>query len=187
MQYLGLTIKNDRFYVDELLEKVSEKRLSDFKLTDIYDAIIDNDHDAIMNGYCKKEYFNSLLYWSAPKIAFLIENGRPYEQYKYKVIESEKKGIIYLIKIGEGLYKFGRTKDIKRRFLEYPRGSQIIRWEYVDNQVEAEKILLATVKESNGKLYQGNEYFYFKNAKEPEEIFEKALKRLKYIEPERHQ
>ena len=115
MQYLGLTIKNDRFYVDELLEKVSEKRLSDFKLTDIYDAIIDNDHDAIMNGYCKKEYFNSLLYWSAPKIAFLIENGKPYEQYKYKVIESEKKGIIYLIKIGEGLYKFGRTKDIKRR------------------------------------------------------------------------
>ena len=181
MEYLGVVLKNGRFNVDEMLEKISEKKLSDFKLSEIYDAIIENDNDAIMNGMCKKEYFNSLLYWAAPKIAFLIENNRPYQKFREKIISSEKQGVIYLIKISNNLYKFGRTKNLRKRFLQYPRGSQILKFEYVNNQIESEKILLNTVKEYNGKLYHGNEYFYFDRDSEPIEIFEKSMKKIETL------
>ena len=35
MEYLGVELKNGRFNVDEMLEKISEKKLSDFKLSEI--------------------------------------------------------------------------------------------------------------------------------------------------------
>ena len=51
----------------------------------------------------------------------------------------------------------------------------------MNNQVESEKILLNTVKEYNGKLFHGNEYFHFGKDSEPIEIFEKAMKKIEIL------
>ena len=178
MQYLQITLVNDRFNIDDMLSIVSNKTYKDFKQTDIYKAIIDSDNDAIMEGMCKKEYFNSILYWSCPKIAFLIENGKPWKHAKEECIKNEGKGLIYLVKIGENLYKYGRTKNMRKRLSGYPRGSVLLRNDYVNDMINAEKILLNAAKESNGRLFQGNEYYYYENNEEPTEVHNLALKRI---------
>ena len=87
MKHLNITSEKGRFCVDDMLSLVSDKTLQDFRRTDIYSAIMDSDHNAIMDGTCKNEYFNSLLYWACPKIAFLIENGKPWQQKKQEALK----------------------------------------------------------------------------------------------------
>ena len=178
MKHLGLTSEKGRFYVDDMLSLVSDKTLQDFRRTDIYSAIMDSDHDAIMDGTCKNEYFNSLLYWACPKIAFLIENGKPWQQKKQEALKGANMGIIYLIKIGEHLYKYGRTKNMRKRILGYPHGSTLLRNDYVQDMYRAEKILLDTVKESDGRLFHGNEYFYLDNDDVAIKCYKKALEKI---------
>ena len=76
MDEIQIELIDGRFNVNEMLSRVSNKTLQDYKNTDIYQSLIENDNSAIMNGMCKAEYFNSLLYWACPKIAFLIEMVR---------------------------------------------------------------------------------------------------------------
>ena len=85
MEEIQIELIDGRFNVNEMLSRVSNKTLQDYKNnktlqdyknTDIYQSLIENDNSAIMNGMCKAEYFNSLLYWACPKIAFLIENHK---------------------------------------------------------------------------------------------------------------
>ena len=176
MDELQVELIDGRFDVNEMLGRFSKKTLQDYKNTEIYESLIQNDPSAIMNGLCKKEYFNSLLYWANPKIAFLIENKMPWRHLKEPSMKEG--GCLYLIKIAEHLYKYGRTKNIRKRLLQYPKGSTLIRHDYVDDMVQAEKILLNTVKESNGTLFHGNEYFYFENDNEPIEIYRRGLYRI---------
>ena len=176
MDYLGISIENGRFNVDDMLKLVSNKTLRDFRYTEIFKAIIESDNDAIMDGYSKIEYFNSLLYWAAPKVAFLIENHKPWKEKKEESLKSG--GSIYLIRIGERLYKYGRTKNMRKRILQYPQGSTLLRNDFVNDMIKAEKVLLNTVKESNGRLFHGNEYFTLEDDNEATKIYDLAIERI---------
>ena len=54
----------------------------------------------------------------------------------------------------------------------------IIKYENVDDMFQSEKILLNCANESNGRLFTGNEFYYFDNEDEPLEVFNKALSRI---------
>ena len=108
--------KNTEIY--ESLIQFSKKTLQDYKNTEIYESLIQNDPSAIMNGLCKKEYFNSLLYWANPKIAFLIENKMPWRHLKEPSMKEG--GCLYLIKISEhGFFSFSPKKIVT--FLIFPQ------------------------------------------------------------------
>ena len=67
---------------------------------------------------------------------------------------------------------------MRKRLSGYPRGSVLLRNDYVNDMINAEKILLNAAKESNGRLFQGNEYYYYENNEEPTEVYNLALKRI---------
>ena len=43
----------------------------------------------------------------------------------------------------------------------------------------AEKVLLNCANESNGRLYNGNEFYYFEDQNEPLKVFDLALERIR--------
>ena len=175
MDELQIELIDGRFSVNDMLSQISNKTLKDFKKTDIYTSLIENDHDAIMNEMCKKEYFNCILYWACPKIAFLIENHKPWRHLKDVVLKEG--GCLYLIKISDHLYKYGRTKNIKKRLLQYPHGSTLMKLVYVDDMVKSEKVLLDTVKEQ-ANVFHGNEYFYLENDQKAIELYNKGITKI---------
>ena len=175
MDEIQIELIDGRFNVNEMLSRVSNKTLQDYKNTDIYQSLIENDNSAIMNGMCKAEYFNSLLYWACPKIAFLIENHKPWRHIKDIVMKEG--GSLYLIRISEHLYKYGRTKNIKKRLQQYTKGSTLLCNEYIDDVISGEKILLNTVKEY-ADIFHGNEYFYLDNDKIAIDIYKKGMNRI---------
>jgi hypothetical protein len=82
-------------------------------------------------------------------------------------------GYIYIVKLrehvktGEKIYKIGRTKDINRRFPQYPKGSHLIYCIYTEDVICKESEILQNLNEFICKEY-GNEYFscnltYIKN------------------------
>jgi hypothetical protein len=76
-------------------------------------------------------------------------------------IETLKQGYIYLIIIRESLrlkesvLKFGCTKDIKKRCTQYPKGSQLLYCQYVDDYEKKESEIL---KELNKHYKQRKDY-----------------------------
>ncbi len=82
-------------------------------------------------------------------------------------------GYIYIIKLrehiknGENIYKVGRTKNIYKRFTQYPKGSHLIYCIYTEDVISKETEILQNLNEFICKEY-GNEYFkcnlvYIKN------------------------
>ena len=119
-----------------------------------------------------------MLYWAEPTFAVFIENNEDWKEAKRKAEKRKLRGIIYLVKIGEHLFKFGRTENMRKRINQYPRGSQIIKYENVEDMFHSEKVLLNCANESNERLYTGNEFYYFEDQEEPLKVFDKALERI---------
>ncbi len=73
-------------------------------------------------------------------------------------------GYIYIIKLrehiktNESIYKIGRTKDINKRFPQYPKGSLLIYCIYTQNIIETESIIIKDLQDYNCNEY-GKEYF----------------------------
>ena len=172
-------MEDNYFSISELLKTIESKKTRlDFKKTDIYENLLEIDTQAIIGDKCKKKYYRTVLYWAEPTFAVFIENNEDWKEAKNRADKRKLKGIIYLIKIGEHLYKFGRTENMRKRYNQYPRGSQIIKYENVEDMFQSEKILLNCANESNGRLFTGNEFYYFDNEDEPLEVFNKALSRI---------
>jgi hypothetical protein len=167
------------FSIPKLLETIeSKKTLSDFKKTDIYDNLLEIDKESIVGNMCKYKYYRTILYWAEPTFAVFIEAKENWKEAREKAERKKLRGIIYLVKISDHLFKFGRTENMKKRINQYPRGSIIVKYENVEDMYKSENILLNCAKESNGYIYQGNEFFYFNNEDEPLEVFNKALDRI---------
>ena len=167
------------FSISELLKTIeSKKTRSDFRKTDIFENLLEIDKEAIIGDKCKRKYYRTVLYWAEPTYAVFIENGEDWKEWRAKAEKKKLKGIIYLVKIGENLFKFGRTENMRKRINQYPRGSQIIKYENVEDMFRSEKVLLNCANESNGRLYTGNEFYYFDDQDEPLKVFNKALERI---------
>ena len=67
---------------------------------------------------------------------------------------------------------------MRKRLSGYPRGSVLLRNDYVNDMINAEKVLLNAAKESNGRLFQGNEYYYYENNEEPTQVYNLAIDRI---------
>lgn len=64
------------------------------------------------------------------------------------------------IRTGEDIYKVGRTSNLMRRFYEYPKGSRLLFSQYVDDDVSAERKVLAALRTRfTSKTDYGSEYF----------------------------
>lgn len=175
----GLKIKGDLFSISSLLETIeSKKKLSDFKKTEIYENLLEIDKESILGDWCRLKYQRTVLYWAEPTFAVFIENHEDWKEARKKAEERKLKGYIYLVKISDNLYKFGRTENMRRRYNQYPRGSEIVKYENVDDMYHCEKILLNCASESNGTLYIGNEFYFFNNPDEPLRVFNLALERI---------
>lgn len=167
------------FSISELLKTIeSKKTRSDFKKTDIFVNLLEIDKQSIIGDKCKYKYYRTVLYWAEPTFAVFIENNEDWKEAKRKAEKRKLRGIIYLVKIGEHLFKFGRTENMRKRINQYPRGSQIIKYENVEDMFHSEKVLLNCANESNGRLYTGNEFYYFEDQEEPLNVFNKALERI---------
>ena len=167
------------FSISEFLKTIeSKKTRSDFKKTDIFENLLEIDKQAIIGDKCKNKYYRTVLYWAEPTFAVFIENNEDWKEAKRKAEKRKLRGIIYLVKIGENLFKFGRTENMRKRINQYPRGSQIIKYENVEDMFHSEKVLLNCANESNGRLYTGNEFYYFEDQEEPLKVFNKALERI---------
>jgi hypothetical protein len=136
------------------------------------------DDSAIIGNQAQFKYKNAILFWAAPLYGTFYENGDDWLACKEIIENQNKKGIIYLVKINNNLFKFGRTINMRKRMNGYPRGSELLRYEEVSDMVEAEKILLNCANESNGKLWQGNEFYYYEDLDEPFRVFEHALSKI---------
>ena len=86
--------------------------------------------------------------------------------FNAKEEESSKEGVIYLLKtresirMNEDVYKIGRTKNMKNRLSQYPKGSEFITTMKVNDQQMCERVLLYTFKDKFQKREDmGNEYF----------------------------
>tara|TARA_B100001741_G_scaffold303772_1_gene294214 strand:+ start:186 stop:677 length:492 start_codon:yes stop_codon:yes gene_type:complete len=80
--------------------------------------------------------------------------------------ESSKEGVVYLLKtresirMNEDIYKIGRTKNMKNRLSQYPKGSEFITTMKVNDQRMCERVLLYTFKDKfKQREDMGNEYF----------------------------
>ena len=80
--------------------------------------------------------------------------------------ESSKEGVIYLLKtresirMNEDVYKIGRTKNMKNRLQQYPKGSEFITTMKVNDQRMCERVLLYMFKDKfKQREDMGNEYF----------------------------
>ena len=171
------------FAVDKLLEEIELPHLKGkFKKTSIYKTISEADKEAFINKkshlYAKNKYKNAVLYWAAPEYAAFIESGEDWKSIKDKAIKDKQQGYIYLVKMSNTLYKYGRTNNMRKRMNGYPRGSELIKYDWVYNMVEAERILLNCAEESNGKHDIGNEYYKFDDEDEPLKVYNLALKRI---------
>ena len=170
---------SDMFRVDKFLVEIqSNKNIKDFKKSDLYRALLLIDESSIIGNSADIKYKNAILYWAAPLYGTFYENGEDFLACKEKIENQNKRGIIYLVKINENLFKFGRTINMRKRMNGYPRGSELLRYEEVDDMVEAEKILLNCANESNGKLWQGNEFYYYTDQDEPFKVYENALSKI---------
>ena len=170
--------ETERFDMKKLIESVSDKTVRQFKKSSVYRTIETYDTSAFLKNDCKIKYYNSVLYWAAPEYGAFIEAGDDWQSMKDHSLKLKKEGCIYLIKLSETLFKFGRTSNMRKRFNEYPRGAELIKYDYVSDMIEAEKILLNCAEESNGKHDIGNEYYKFDNPNEPLEVYNKALSRI---------
>ena len=171
------------FSISDLLKTIeSKKTIRDFKKTDIYENLLEIDTQSIIGDRCKNKYYRTVLYWAEPTFAVFIENNEDWKEAKNKADKKKLRGIIYLIKIGDNLYKFGRTENMRKRYNQYPRGSEIIKYENVEDMFSAEKILLNCASESNARLFHGNEFYYFDDENEPLEVFNKALSRIDQLQ-----
>ena len=170
---------NDYFSISSLLKTIdSKKTRNDFRKSEIFQDLLEIDKQAIIGDQCKKKYYRTVLYWAEPTYAVFIENGEEWKEYKKRTECNKLKGIIYLVKISDNLYKFGRTENMRKRINQYPRGSTIVKYEEVSDMFRAEKILLNCASESNGKLYTGNEFYFYEDETEPLRVFNVALERL---------
>ena len=175
----GLKIKSDLFSISSLLETIeSKKKLLDFKKTEIFQNLLEIDKESILGDWCKLKYLRTVLYWAEPTFAVFIENHEDWKEARKKAEARKLKGIIYLVKISDNLFKFGRTENMRKRINQYPRGSEIVKYENVDDMYRSEKILLNCASESNGTLYNGNEFYFFDNPDEPLRVFNLALERI---------
>ncbi len=171
--------KGDFFSFRSLMNKIeSDKTIKDFKKTSIYEDLIEIDKECIIGDYVKNKYYRTILYWAEPTFAVFIENNEDWKLEKKKSQERKLKGIIYLVQIGTNLFKFGRTTNMRKRINQYPKGSVIIKYENVQDMYRSEKILLNCANESNGKLYNGNEFYYYSDTNEPLKVFNLALERI---------
>lgn len=175
----GIKIKGDLFSISSLLETIeSKKKLLDFKKTEIFQNLLEIDKESILGDWCKLKYLRTVLYWAEPTFAVFIENHEDWKEARKKAEARKLKGIIYLVKISDNLFKFGRTENMRKRINQYPRGSEIVKYENVDDMYRSEKILLNCASESNGTLYNGNEFYFFDNPDEPLRVFNLALERI---------
>ena len=114
-----------------------------------------------------KEAYDNLLKEKADDDA-LIQIIQEYEAdfNAKKEEELSKEGIIYLLKtresirMNEDIYKIGRTKNMKNRLSQYPKGSEFITTMKVNDQRMCERVLLYTFKDKfKQREDMGNEYF----------------------------
>jgi hypothetical protein len=64
------------------------------------------------------------------------------------------------IRLNEDIYKVGRTKNLKQRFRDYPKGSEVIFCYQVDDTIEIEKIVLSELRNCfKNRRDIGSEYF----------------------------
>ena len=168
----------ERFNMKELIQRVSNKTLSQFKKTDIFRVIDSIDKDAFLKNECKSKYYNAVLYWANPEYGAFIEFGDDWESLMNDTKTIKEEGYIYLIKLSDTLFKFGRTANVRKRMNQYPRGAELLQYDYVKNMVEAEKILLTCAEESRGVHDIGNEYYRFDDPTEPLQVYFKALERI---------
>ena len=72
-------------------------------------------------------------------------------------------GYIYLIRMADGVYKVGRTRQqtgLKLSRLDsYPRDSTIIYIRKTDDEIQVEKYIVSTFLKKFGKHPRGSEYF----------------------------
>lgn len=170
---------NGYFHIPSLLEELeSNKTFKDFKKSDVCKAIQKADESGILGKFAKLEYRHAVLYWAAPTYGAFYENGEDWKTIKNMIEQDNRKGFIYLVLIGDNLWKFGRTANVRKRFNGYPKGSELIRYQAVDDMFESEKILLNCANESNGRVFTAKEYYKFPDAEEPVLVFEKALTRI---------
>ena len=110
-----LRTKGDLFSISSLLETIeSKKKLSDFKKTEIYENLLEIDKESIIGDWCKLKYKRTVLYWAEPTFAVFIENGEDWKEARKKAEKRKLRGIIYLVKISDNLFKFGRTENMKK-------------------------------------------------------------------------
>lgn len=76
------------------------------------------------------------------------------------------KGYVYVIilreflRAKESVIKFGCTKDVTKRFTEYPKGSKLLFFQLVDNYTQVERDILAKLREEFLQRRDiGREYF----------------------------
>lgn len=136
------------------------------------------DPDVIIGNKIKNEYKNAITYWCCPNYAFAIELGLPYEQLRKNEYDESREGYIYVVSIDGNLFKFGRAINVRKRMTGYPKGSKCLMKQYCNDMFESEKILLNAANESNGRLFHGNEYYYFQDIDEPKKVFELAVDRI---------
>lgn len=171
--------KGNYFKFGSLMSEIeSDKTIKDFKKTTIYQDLMEIDNESIIGDWVKNKYYRTILYWAEPSYAVFIENKEDWKAQKEKSKARELKGIIYLVKISDNLFKFGRTTNMRKRLNQYPRGSEVIKFENVDDMYSSEKILLNCANESDGKQFHGNEYYYYTNPEEPIKVFDLALERI---------
>ena len=168
----------ERFNMKDLIERVSSKTLSQFKKTDIYKVIDTIDKEAFLKNECKSKYYNAVLYWANLEYGAFIEAGDDWENLMFDTQTIKQEGYIYLIKLSDTLFKFGRTSNVRKRLNQYPRGVELIKYDYVKNMVEAEKILLTCAEESRGVHDIGHEYYRFDDPSEPLQVYDRALERI---------
>ena len=167
------------FSISELLKTIeSKKTRSDFKKTDIFVNLLEIDKQSIIGDKCKYKYYRTVLYWAEPTFAVFIENNEDWKEAKKKAEKRKLRGIIYLVKTCKHIFKLVSTKNMQKRIKQYSRVSQIIKYENVEDMFHSEKVLLNCANESNGRLYTGNEFYYFEDQEEPLNVFNKALERI---------
>jgi hypothetical protein len=135
--------------------KYETKSLAVFKRTKICKEIEQNDPDWIIyinrkNSYVKNKYYDIIWNWASPNPTI---------------------GYLYLIKISDNCYKFGRTNNINRRLREYPKGSILLNYFMVDDMIKGEQILQSEGICSCNKRCYGEEYYEYDSDDDAEYVF----------------
>lgn len=86
---------------------------------------------------------------------------------------------VYMIK-QNGLYKIGRSNNIKRRMKEYSSQKEILDIHYTNNEKLAERVLINTFK-SACPLIKGREWFNCNNNYQAKTLFNSATKQIKTL------